>query len=169
MRIGEEIVYGDTLTWDGNAEGLEELLIDSQYTMYKVHDKDTILEDGTECTFSLRDSTTGELVYDNVSGIVVVNSNGSIVVTSDICAYVMVSGSGWGTYLLKNDKGYASSITFPDYTGFVKTNIKAFDEKYIPDTIQRVGEPLYLTDANGVKYQLTVGTDGTLSAAAVTE
>ena len=46
---------------------------------------------------------------------------------------------------------------------------KLLDEKYIPSTIQRVGEPLYLYDSNGVGYEIAVGTDGTLTATAVTE
>lgn len=43
------------------------------------------------------------------------------------------------------------------------------NEIFIPDSIQRVGQPLYLTDSAGAKWQLVVGTDGTLTATAVTE
>lgn len=42
-------------------------------------------------------------------------------------------------------------------------------ESVIPSTIQRVGEPLYLTDTAGAKWQLVVGEDGALSTTAVTE
>ena len=49
------------------------------------------------------------------------------------------------------------------------TNVKKLDDIFIPSTIQRVGQPLYLTDSAGAKWHLVVGTDGTLSATAVTE
>lgn len=39
----------------------------------------------------------------------------------------------------------------------------------IPATIQRVGDPIILTDAQGVRWRLTVGTDGALTTEAVTE
>ena len=42
-------------------------------------------------------------------------------------------------------------------------------DKYLPATIQRVGAPVILTDANGAKWRLTVGMDGALTTEAVTE
>lgn len=51
----------------------------------------------------------------------------------------------------------------------VVETIGELDERFIPATIQRVGEPLYLTDSAGAKWQLVVGTDGTLSTTAATE
>lgn len=47
--------------------------------------------------------------------------------------------------------------------------LKQLDEKYIPSTIQRTDDPVFLSDASGAKWRLTVGTDGTLSTEAVTE
>lgn len=41
--------------------------------------------------------------------------------------------------------------------------------KFVPDEIQRVGEPLYLSDSAGAKWQLVVETDGTLTTTEVTE
>lgn len=46
---------------------------------------------------------------------------------------------------------------------------RKIDDVFIPSSIQRVGEPLYLTDSAGAKWQLVVGTDGTLTTTAVTE
>lgn len=43
------------------------------------------------------------------------------------------------------------------------------NESYIPSTIQRTGDPVILTDTNGAKWRLTVGTDGALTTEAVTE
>ena len=42
-------------------------------------------------------------------------------------------------------------------------------DKYLPATSQRVGAPIILTDAQGVRWLLTVGTDGALTTEAVTE
>lgn len=43
------------------------------------------------------------------------------------------------------------------------------NESYISSTIQRTGDPVILSDANGAKWRLTVGTDGTLTTKAITE
>ena len=43
------------------------------------------------------------------------------------------------------------------------------NESYIPSTIQRTGDPVILSDANGAKWRLIVGTDGALTTEAVTE
>lgn len=45
---------------------------------------------------------------------------------------------------------------------------QTIDEKFIPDTIQRVGEAITLTSPNGTQYTLNVSNDGTLSATVVT-
>lgn len=42
-------------------------------------------------------------------------------------------------------------------------------DELIPSTIQRVGDPVILSDANGAKWRLIVGTDGALTTEAVTE
>ena len=62
---------------------------------------------------------------------------------------------GEGTHTIVVPRRYPKPVPIPD--------------DFIPSTIQRAGNPLYFFDTNGVKYQLTVGTDGTLSATPVTE
>lgn len=47
--------------------------------------------------------------------------------------------------------------------------IETLDEDLIPKIIQRTGDPVVLSDANGAKWRLTVGTDGALTTEAVTE
>lgn len=49
------------------------------------------------------------------------------------------------------------------------TVIEKLDQELIPSTIQRVGDPVILSDANGAKWRLIVGTDGALTTEAVTE
>lgn len=39
-------------------------------------------------------------------------------------------------------------------------NIKTLDEKLIPSTIQRTGEPLYLTDSTGTQHEITIEDSG---------
>lgn len=48
------------------------------------------------------------------------------------------------------------------------TVIEKLDQELIPSTIQRTGDPVILTDTNGAKWRLTVGTDGALTTEAVT-
>lgn len=93
-------------------------------------------------------------------------------------------GYTFGTYFYVAfaDNAVVGGITLPKAGLYFKYNnpvsymsilswggVKTIDEAYIPDTIQRVGEPLYLTDSAGAKWQLVVGTDGTLTTTAVTE
>ena len=39
-------------------------------------------------------------------------------------------------------------------------NIKTLDEKLIPSTIQRIGDPLYLTDSTGTQHEITIEDSG---------
>lgn len=57
------------------------------------------------------------------------------------------------------------------FTRSIKTvdTIETLDEELIPKTIQRTGDPVTLSDANGAKWRITVGTDGALTTEAVTE
>lgn len=64
-----------------------------------------------------------------------------------------------GTYFFKTAGDYLTSITWG--------SSKQLLDEYIPSTIQRVGSPLYLTDSAGVQWQISVGTDGTLTTAQV--
>lgn len=66
-----------------------------------------------------------------------------------------------GTYFVSFASAMALEFTSSDY-GAVPLG-----EKYIPSTIQRVGEDVLLTSPNGTLYKLSVADDGTLSAAAV--
>ena len=69
----------------------------------------------------------------------------------------------------QNDETAANYIKgrpcYEDASGMIVT----LPDKFLPVTIQRVGDPVILTDANGAKWRLTVGTDGALTTEAVTE
>lgn len=85
------------------------------------------------------------------------------------------TGEEWCVWTLKQSGTYAiyvyssgKTMTSLQYS-IRTTTVDPLDVKFIPSTIQRAGEPLYLTDSDGAKWQLVVGTDGTLSTTAVTE
>ena len=64
--------------------------------------------------------------------------------------------------------GYTKSVTVP---GYVFKQIKQIEEKYIPDSIQRVGDDLIInssTEGSTKKFKISVDDSGTISAVEVT-
>lgn len=76
--------------------------------------------------------------------------------------------SAYGTY--SNESRFDSLANRP-YEVIKQDSVQFTQllEAYIPSTIQRVGDPVILSDANGAKWRLIVGTDGALTTEAVTE
>lgn len=147
-------VGGDTLTWDGNTEGL----VSAAGFFYKVIDTTATFDElsggGYVCTTegdisvefveispNVYGPMTGEVYFCTVAGA----NLGPDVVFPEAGIYFLNNGSGF----------YTQSLTIPGYDGFPKRD--QLNESALP----------YLTDANGVQYKLTVSTDGVLSAAAV--
>lgn len=131
-----ETVGGDTLTWDGNTDGLECVTLDANY--YKV----------SENVLTYEDLTGSWTVYTNNSGVQFTNENmycsqiddntfciGDpsgmmlvIFVTTDIKEGDLSVSKG--IYFRKNEgEYYPTSLTINGYNGFVKEQVK---EEYLP-------------------------------------
>ena len=137
---------GDTLTWDGNTDGLACALD----LLYKVSNKTFTLDelngsvinmsDGQSFTCTTEDSSLFELAD-------------GVYVLGDPVAYVSEQAAGIdlgdgimfpeaGLYFLAEDASdglfYVSSLTIPGYTDFVNTTtiVKTIDTKYLPKHLQ---------------------------------
>lgn len=159
--FGETTVKGDTLTWDGNTEGL----VSIGGLMFKVSDTvlsyDDFATDGfsVETTNGQQSGEQSNLLFLQEYGVVA--SVGQFYSFPESAVGVDISGGEGiiptesGTYFTANMR----SLTIPGYTGFETKTIKRLDEKYMP----------VLTSPNGTKFRLSVNDDGTVTTAEVTE
>lgn len=149
LRFGEitSTIESDTLTWDGNTEGLENL--DGAY--FHVSDVVPTLNDihqGFSITMSNMGSGENETVSISAeeAASITLEENGvlafdvMIVLTLPL-TYTMDDGTTIrypaGVYFGKLPDAYISSFTINNYKGFTTTNTKLvkIDKKYLPDDI----------------------------------
>lgn len=153
LHFGTEtkVVEGDTLTWDGNTEGLASPFPNA----YKV--SNVVLTDADLAkTWTLmlntgdEHSAAPEMMLEAWK-------------LTDFVLYVPPSGIQLEQYFIPRGLYFAnvngvhpSSLTIPGYGKFVseQTVVKPLDEKYMP----------VLTSPNGTKFKISVGNDGSLSA-----
>lgn len=155
LQFGETETGGDTLTWDGNTEGLEAFMD----AYYKVSDAKIYAE-------TLTNGFTGT-AYDSDLGHNAVNPNleevgDGVYFQMGVVLFVLKNATFRGVdltpgiYLCRmTEEGweaYVTSITIPGYTGFPLT--KKMDEKYLP-TIpaeKLPGAVVLYTDAENYLY-----------------
>lgn len=131
---------GDTLTWDGNTDGLETLggmhykVSDVVVTKNDLVNGFTFAMDGIDEPLTIASwdeiaSSGGEATEDGFVWIEYV-----ILVPYD--GYVDSIGSTYpkaGVYFIKTDSTYITSLTIPGYTGFITEKL---DPKVLPDALQ---------------------------------
>ena len=164
--FGETTVKGDTLTWDGNTEGL--VSVEGEYdTFYRISDaivtiddvkNGVILTDGAESyTFPFEEINA---VYNEFGVLFVADT--IIFAPSDNFTGIGMTFPKAGVYLLAVPVGVNSiSITIPGYNGFETTTIKKIDEKYLPE----VGGALIVTITQDGDTHSTDKTFAEISAA----
>lgn len=127
-----ESVGGDTLTWDGNTEGL----VSVADSFYKVSDAvPTEGELGAECVIWLIDGTQySPATFLGMGSGVLADDGFGVVIVPDSGVNVDLDGMTFpekGVYFAVG----VSDLTIPGYTGFAKKKIK---EEYIPDSVPQV-------------------------------
>jgi hypothetical protein len=144
--FGETVVMGDTLTWDGNTEGLMRVEGEGGFlVLYKVSNATPSIEDfasgaSYDATGPDGNPDTTELTADDIEslidGIILVDM---VIVVHENAANVELEDMGGlsfpepGTYFASSaDGSYTSSLTIPGYTGFPAKTVKPIDEKYLP-------------------------------------
>ena len=138
LPFGEETttVGGDTLTWDGNTEGL--LAVDTyQGTFYLVSDAvpsiETVKNGFSICTVDGENITSNTV--NEMNGVVLLEGFSCVVCTSDMIEL------GGGIIFPKKGiyfPDWLKALTIPGYTGFVttKTVVKTIEPKYLPEHLQ---------------------------------
>lgn len=180
LQFGEitTTTYGDTLTWDGNTDGLNGLEYDAEIiaTYYKVSDVVPTLEQlkqGCASTRTKTDGTTSSLEFTiELLASLAMADDGSIfildtlVLTRPITKTDSESGISTtypaGVYFYTNTNGvYTSSFTINNYSGFVTTTteFKTIDPKYLPEDIGggSGGLPEVTTDDNSKTVKVVDG------------
>lgn len=161
LQFGETTVKGDTLTWDGNTDGLvsvNELESDQPY-FYKISDAVITMADyanGVIVEIAGQSQTLpAEYIAEQIA------TEGAVAVC-DFVFYVPKDNTnafdatfpeaGWYHVDPTESGGILCAVTIPGYTGFESTTVKPLDEKFMP----------ILTSPNGTKYKLVVNDDGTI-------
>lgn len=159
--FGEKTVMGDTLTWDGNTEGLVAVTW-SGHDYYKV----------SSATPTIEQLNNGFVVngWDNRS--ISEIANGIIMLDFPRCIIVSANGVGVetqggtfsepGVYFLGGEN-HISSLTINGYNGFPRTGIDYLDPKYIKD-MYYTGDPVETVIVEETTFELVDGM-GQLTAA----
>lgn len=168
LQFGESETGGDTLTWDGDTEGRAVCAFDPSSPYYKVSEAvltQADLSNGASVTLSNGYTYTISASEIEVDLDAVVIGVGAMSIGENMAAEI---GCETGTYFASAG-AHTTSLTIPGYTGFPL--ITPVAEKFIPDTIQRVGDDVILnssTAGSTKKFKLTVDDSGTITATEVT-
>lgn len=123
-----ETIGGDTLTWDGNTEGLEN--IDGAF--WKISDAAPSIEELSHGYSLTIRSPEGENTFTEAD--VPIPETGPVII-GEFCIIIPedTNGDGFvigkGTYFLGDSTTYTSSFTINGYTGFTITKLKS---EYLP-------------------------------------
>ena len=129
-----EVTGGDTLTWDGNTEGLEGL----DDLFFHVSD---IVVSASDCANGISIiSNDGQSLEISGTDMQAAFLEGGIGIT-EVVFFIPADNYEFngvvipkaGIYLLKQDTFYTSSLTINGYTGFTTTKLKP---EYLPDSVQ---------------------------------
>lgn len=140
--FGEETttVGGDTLTWDGNTEGLESANLGFPVPYYRISENSIPFSevDGVECT-SVFANEENKFIPQIMTDGVWFDGTGSFIVVGeplDLGGMILPVGVWTG----KEDGGvnHLESLTIPGYTGFVTTTteLKTIETKFLPEHLQ---------------------------------
>ena len=138
--FGEEVVYGDTLTWDGNMEGkttVEVALDDGMLYLVKVSDVVPTIDDlsnGVTATVSGMGSMEIP-AEETMTGDGYINAGNAMFVVSTPNTTVEEIGLTFaetGTYFMSQDGMYISELTINGYTGLEATETVKIPAKYMP-------------------------------------
>ena len=157
----EETVMGDTLTWDGNTEGLY-CVADMFYcvsevvpTLGDLRKGGSLVYDSTKYTFTsanvmnLSDLGAGKdcaiiAVSDNINGYMA-----GVAFKAGAAAYLggaSITFEKAGVYLRKGSMGHTSPLIINDYTGFEMEKVTPIEPKYLPNNMIHI---LWTIDENG--------------------
>lgn len=145
--FGEETTYGDTLTWDGNTEGLTNIagvffkISDSTPTLSDISNGGVIIfNDGAEQTFDSGEETDKCIMVSNNVVVIALEDNASLPNGLTVAEK--------GVYFMATPEApYVTSLTINGYNGFPMKGIKQLDNKYL-EPFETVGGDTLTWDGN---------------------
>jgi hypothetical protein len=143
-------VQSDTLTWDGNTEGLLAVDTGMGVVFYRVSDATISIDDfANGASYTVSNGTSGSTTYEEMlqygvfENIILVANCGAFVEV-DNCKFEQMNLTfpKAGFYIMAAGNDYLTSLTIPGYTGFVTTEtvVKTLDSKFLPEDIARVSD-----------------------------
>ena len=135
--FGKDTVHSDTLTWDGNTEGL--VSVDN---WYKVSDAKVSMDDlanGFVVRVAGRDTPMpAEAVSQLVDGVLIIAGSWAAFVSEEGVGVSFDEGLAFeeaGVYFMciPGTPMCTEALTIPDYTGFIKTEVKRIDPEFLPE------------------------------------
>lgn len=154
--FGETTVTGDTLTWDGNTEGLESVYVEAMgMTMYNISDVYLSADDlvgGITTVVNSCSSTGTYTAVDDTGATSITIQIADIGDTIDMMSVPTDNYSLMGGAIVLPKKGlwwaeYPISLTINGYNGFETTETVPLPNKYL-DIIETVGGDTLTWDGN---------------------
>ena len=134
--LGYSPTGGDTLTWDGNTEGLEYVEILSAYKVSKMSIDESVLSGGLSYTYLSNGVETikefsGDEIPSSTDGVIQIDW-GHITFVPEQAILDGVTVTPGVYFVMAPDRTiYTTSLTIPGYTGFPSVN--KVPEKYLPE------------------------------------
>lgn len=147
LPFGEETVYGDTLTWDGNTEGLEVAGTADTVYYYRISDATPTAVDSYTFVSGSGDTYNEEILPPMSANGLIMLIEGLIIIVTDDAVGVDIGGFSFektGVYSQSVD-GSGAPISFEftinGYNGFETKVVTPIDKKYLPEAL-RFGEEI---------------------------
>jgi hypothetical protein len=173
FATGTAVANGDTLSWDGNLDAMPIVKSPNGYIkwIYVSDNVPTMEQIGAGHTLAINGYSGNEINInitpsESENYIYVGDIDGQyLYIIKKPCAVGSMMFERAGIYFNSDSTAtiYTCRLTINGYTFTPCTAYAPIGEEYIPSSIQRVGNPLYLYNANGFRYEIIVGTDGALS------
>ena len=147
-------VGGDTLTWDGNTDGL--YIVGNMFA--KISNATPTMDDfANGCIRETLVSGKIEIPQKHVSnmeGALCVAGEGVLIIPNDNMTVGGLLFEQAGVYTIYAHPDRFVSLTIPGYTGFVskQTVIKPLDEKYLPDSVKGGGTASAIPDDEMLEF-----------------
>ena len=134
------VVAGDTLTWDGNTDGLESANFGFPVPYYRISENSIPFSevDGVECAYVFNNEEKNFIPQILTDGVWWDEMGAFLVVTEPLDSGDTIVPVGVWTGKEDGGDDHLDSLTIPGYTGFetIGTVVKPIETKYLPEHLQ---------------------------------
>lgn len=144
LQFGETVIYGDTLTWDGNTDGMVGVELAAGVGIYKVSDSVPTKED---CANGMVVTFDGEEIFVPGEDAQAMFADDGFF-AMDLVVFVPADNYYFanmeitfpeaGVYFLYENGMFVPKLVIPGYTGFAETNVTKINKKFLPDGLGKL-------------------------------